>query len=293
MSNHCFKTVGIIAKPNDARVGATLPQLIEVLDKAQVETIIDPVAQGYLQHNGVEVVEASAMVARIELAITIGGDGTLLSAGQSMVNSGVPLIGINLGRLGFLTSISPDLLAEGLGGILNGQYTDESRSVLEASLIRQEQVIQTCLAINDVVIHSREVIRMIELETLIDGQLLNVLRADGLIVSTPTGSTAYALSGGGPIVEPNVPATLLVPICPHTLSNRPIVVNESSRIEVTYSQNNEISALASIDGQLNCDLMPGDCISIYKSDKCLRLIQPTDHSHFFILRKKLGWSSQP
>jgi len=176
--------------------------------------------------------------------------------------------------------------------ILNGEYFEEMRTVMTAKHLRGEKQLAACLAINDVVVHARNVVRMIELETRINDEYLSTLRADGLIVATPTGSTAYALSGGGPIVHPSVAATLIVPICPHTLSNRPIAVDENSRIEVVYSKQNELNGIASIDGQMESEVIPGDRIIMERSPKSLRLIQPNSYSFFKVLREKLNWSKQ-
>ena len=172
-------------------------------------------------------------------------------------------------------------------------YAEYTGTALTAILTRGDKQISRCLAINDVVVRSRDVVRMIELETRINDEFLNALRADGLIVSTPTGSTAYALSGGGPIVHPSVAATLLVPICPHTLSNRPIAVDERSRIEIVYSQHNELPGIASVDGQMNTEIVAGDRIIIERASQPLKLLQPKNHSYFSVIRKKLNWSHQP
>ena len=180
-----------------------------------------------------------------------------------------------------------------LDQILQGEYFKEVRTVLSARLIRGKSEIAQCLAINDIVVHARHVVRMIELETRVSDEHLNALRADGLIVSTPTGSTAYALSGGGPIMHPSTSSTLLVPICPHTLSNRPIVVDDNSKIEIIYSEHNEVNGIAAADGQMEHELFPGDRILIEKSHKPLIIIQPKSYSYFKVLRKKLNWSKQP
>ena len=246
-----------------------------------------------LQHTQAACIDIEKMHDHIDLAIVVGGDGTLLAAAQSMVQYDIPIIGINRGRLGFLTDISPENMHQDLDQILNGEYFEEVRTVLNAKLMRGDEVITACMAINDVVVHARYVVRMIELETRINDEYLNALRADGLIVSTPTGSTAYALSGGGPIVHPSVSTILLVPICPHTLSNRPIVVDEKSRIEIVYSEMNELNGIAAIDGQMECELIPGDRILIERSEKTLTLIQPKRYSFFKVLRQKLNWSQQP
>ena len=292
MSNQ-FKSVGIIAKSNDKLVFETVRSLHEFLRELGVEIRVDKNAQHCVNDTEAPCIDVAAMHKEIDLAIVVGGDGSLLSAAHSMVAHDIPIVGINRGRLGFLTDILPENMRQDLGEVLQGDYYQENRTVLIAKLTRGDEQLAQCLAVNDVVVHARDVVRMIELETRINGEYLNALRADGLIVSTPTGSTAYALSGGGPIVHPSVAATLLVPICPHTLSNRPIAVDENSRIEIVYSQHNERPGLASIDGQMNSEIIGGDQIIIERAPYPLKLLQPKSYSFFNVLRKKLNWSQQP
>ena len=223
----------------------------------------------------------------------VGGDGTILHAAHSLIQKEIPLLGINLGRLGFLAEISPNELEKQLAQILSGEYEEAQRIVLQASLIRNGKTIGSCCAINDVVVHAKQMVRMIEIESRVNNQYVNTLRADGYIVATPTGSTAYALSGGGPILHPSIDAIVLVPICPHTLSNRPIVVDADSRVEILLSEENRHTALASIDGQIDMDFMPGDTIVIEKCKHVLRLIQPKNYDYFDVLRVKLRWSTSP
>ena len=288
-----FNTIGIIAKQNDKLVFETVRSLHDFLLGKNIQLCVDVNAKQCIDSPQAECIDIAEMHNRIDLAIVVGGDGTLLAAAQSMVKYGIPIVGINRGRLGFLTDILPENMHRDLSQILNGEYFEEVRTVLSAKHMRGEEQIAGCLAINDIVVHARYVVRMIELETRIDDEYLNALRADGLIVSTPTGSTAYALSGGGPIVHPSVATNLLVPICPHTLSNRPIVVDENSTIEIIYSEHNELNGIASIDGQLESEVIPGDRIVIDKSNTPLKLIQPNSYSFYKVLRRKLNWSQQP
>lgn len=292
MSNQ-FKSVGIIAKSNDKLVFETVRSLHDFLREMGVEIRVDKNAQHCVGDSQVPCVAVDTMYEEIDLAIVVGGDGTLLAAAHSMVAHGIPIVGINRGRLGFLTDILPETMRQDLGQVLRGDYFQENRTVLIATLIRGDKQLARCLAVNDVVVHARDVVRMIELETRINDEYLNALRADGLIVSTPTGSTAYALSGGGPIVHPSVAATLLVPICPHTLSNRPIAVDENSRIEIVYSQHNELPGIASVDGQMNSEIIAGDRVIIERAPYALKLLQPESYSFFNVLRRKLNWSQQP
>ena len=292
MSNQ-FKSVGIIAKSNDKLVFETVRSLHDFLREMGVEIRVDKNAQHCVADTKAPCIDVTAMHKEIDLAIVVGGDGTLLAAAHSMVAHDIPIVGINRGRLGFLTDILPENMHEDLGQVLSGDYFQENRTALIATLSRGDEQLAQCLAVNDVVVHARDVVRMIELETRINDEFLNALRADGLIVSTPTGSTAYALSGGGPIVHPSVAATLLVPICPHTLSNRPIAVDENSRIEIVYSQHNELPGIASVDGQMNSEIIAGDRIIIERAPNPLKLLQPKSYSFFNVLRKKLNWSQQP
>lgn len=288
-----FKSIGIIAKYNDKLVFETVRSLHDFLASNDIAICVDKDAKQCLDNIECQCVDIKEMHQHIDLAIVVGGDGTLLSAAQSMVDHEIPIIGINRGRLGFLTSILPENMHQDLKQILAGEFHRESRTVMIAKHMRGEEQISSCLAINDVVVHARYVVRMIELETRIDDEYLNTLRADGLIVATPTGSTAYALSGGGPIVHPSVATTLLVPICPHTLSNRPIAVDENSNIEIIYSTHNQLNGIASVDGQHESEVIPGDRFVIQRSPKPLILIQPQSYSFFKVLRQKLNWSQQP
>ena len=288
-----FKSVGIIAKSNDRLVFETVRNLHDFLKESGVQIFVEKHAQHCLGDAATDCMDVSGIHQKIDLAIVVGGDGTLLTAAHSVVEHGIPIVGINRGRLGFLTDILPEHMRNDLGQVLSGDYFQEDRSALIATHVRSQKQLTRCLAINDVVVHARDVVRMIELETRINGEYLNALRADGLIVSTPTGSTAYALSGGGPIVHPNVAATILVPICPHTLSNRPIAVDVNSHIEIIYSQNNEQPGIASIDGQMNAEIIAGDQIIIERAEQPLKLLQPKNYSYFKVLRKKLNWGQQP
>ena len=288
-----FNSIGIIAKHNDKLVFETVRSVHDFLLANNIEICVDKDAQECLENTDTPCVDIKTMHERIDLAIVVGGDGTLLAAAQSMVEHNIPIVGINRGRLGFLTNILPENMHQDLKQILAGDYHREDRTVMSAKHMRGEEVLTSCTAINDVVVHAHHVVRMIELETRIDDEYINTLRADGLIVATPTGSTAYALSGGGPIVHPGVATTLLVPICPHTLSNRPIAIDKNSRVEIVYSTHNELNAIASVDGQHESKVLPGDRIVIQRSATPLTLIQPSSYSFFKVLRQKLNWSQQP
>ena len=288
-----FSKIGIISKPDDPAIAATVQSLYQYLRNQSLEICVDQVSVSFLASESVKASSLDDIAANSELAIVVGGDGTILHAAHNLIEKEIPLLGINLGRLGFLAEISPNEIEKQLGLILNGNYIEERRVILQASLNRDGKSIASCCAINDVVVHAKQMVRMIELESRVNNKHVNTLRADGYIVATPTGSTAYALSGGGPILHPSIDAIVLVPICPHTLSNRPIVVDANSKIEILLPEENRHTALASIDGQIDMDFIPGDTIVIEKSKYALRLIQPKHYDYFDVLREKLRWSTSP
>lgn len=220
-----------------------------------------------------------------DLAIVMGGDGTMLSVARSLINADVPLVGINRGRFGFLTDLrAEDMLVE-LDKIIAGEFIKEPRMLLSTDVIRHGKVQHTNYALNDVVIKSG--LRLIELEVSIDNMFVHKQRSDGLILSTPTGTTAYALSAGGPILHPNLEAITLVPICPHTLSNRPIAVNSTSKIAVNLVHFDE--AQISFDGQFQLTLEIGDKVVVTRAEKTISLLHPSDYCYFDMLRNKLNW----
>lgn len=288
--NNNFKNIGLIAKPDNPNVASTLALLTTDLATRGVSVTLDETAASYFREPVLPQCSRNELSQHCDLAIVVGGDGTMLGAARSLAETGIPLLGINLGRLGFLTDISPDEIHERLSEILAGQYDEELRSLLYAEVIRNEKVIHGSNALNDVVIHKWDIARMIELDTTINGRFIYSLRADGLIISTPTGSTAYALSGGGPILEPGLPAFILVPICPHTLSNRPVVVNENASIDLTLRGSGSDQAQITCDGQTNYALLPGDRVQIQRLPQQIRLIHPAGHDHFSTMRKKLRWA---
>ena len=242
---------------------------------------------------GVDAMDTDKLCDCINLAIVVGGDGTLLKAGRLLSDKDIPVIGINLGRLGFLVDISPDEIAEQLTLMLDGAYTLEERSLLHAEAFSEGKSLGEGIALNDVVVHVRNDIRMIEFTTHVDDAFVNTQRADGIVVATPTGSTAYSLSGGGPILHPGLDAVVLVPICPHTLSNRPIVISNESLINISLCESREVNARVSFDGQANIELQAGDNIVIRNKAHKLKLMHPENYDYFHILRNKLGWSSSP
>jgi len=278
-----FKRIALIAKSEADGLAETLFNLSDYLKHRGLEMLAGPNAAKVL---GTHPHDLSDLSDQCDLALVIGGDGTLLGTARCLANTGIPIVGINLGRLGFLADISPSVMRESLDAILAGEYQLDERFFLEARLGDQPGV----LAFNDVVLHKWNSARMIEFETRIDGSLVHRQRSDGIIISTPTGSTAYALSGGGPLLSPGLDAISLVPICPHTLSNRPIVVNGKSDIEIRICERtNPKRVRVTCDGQTSAKFNRGDILKVKKYDHPIQLIHPADHDHFELLRAKLNW----
>ena len=287
-----IKTIGIIAKNKGESVSRTLNSLYAFLMERNYRVLIDKSAAGLCQNPSPEEVDRGMIGKECELAIVVGGDGTLLSAVRSLAEYDIPVMGINLGRLGFLVDISPDEMLQDLEQILDGKYVSENRFLLTAEVMRDDKVINSADAFNDVVVHIRDVARMIEFETYINDQFVNFQRSDGLVVSTPTGSTAYALSSGGPLLHATLDAIVLVPICPHMLSNRPLVVNGDSRVEIIIGPGQQTTSQVTFDGQAVFDVKPADRIIIRKKPGKITLIHPAHYDYYDILRKKLKWSEQ-
>ena len=285
-----FNTIGIIVKPHTELVNDTLVQLLDYLSQKNCEILLDESADGFKYRHDIDIVSREQLGARCDLAITVGGDGTILNAARSLADKNVPMVGINIGRLGFLADVSPEEIDTVLGDILSGNHIRDERFLLEARVSRNNKIIFSADALNDVVVHVRDVARMIEFETRINGQFVNHQRADGLIISTPTGSTAYALSSGGPILQSNLDAMTLVPICPHTLSSRPLVVNASSEVDILISETKQAIAQVTCDGQTSFEVNIGDHIIIKRKQHTITLLHPQGHSNFDILRAKLHWN---
>lgn len=287
-----FKTIGLIGKYGDPSIAQTLTTMAGFLKSQRLEVWLDDETALTVPNHGLNTCTREQLGQRCDLAVVIGGDGTLLNAARSLADAGIPVVGINLGRLGFLADISPDTMLDVMKDILAGHYCPEERFLLHGKIIRDGRIIQESDAFNEVVVHKWNMARMIEFETHVNGQFMDVQRSDGIIVSTPTGSTAYALSGGGPILMPTLNAIVLVPICPHTLSNRPVVVDGDSRIGIVVRDCKQDHAQMTCDGQTNFDLRDGDQILIEKKGRPMRLIHPANHDYFQILRAKLRWGSK-
>lgn len=285
-----FKRVALIGKPDAPRIEETLLSLNGHLLSKGLEVLVETGCARLLAETNTEVRDLEDLGGDCDLAIVVGGDGTLLSAARVLAEHDIPLIGVNLGRLGFLVDISPQESIARLDEILDGHFSAEQRHLLRTRIIRDGEVVCEQTAVNETVIHSWNATSMIEIVTSIDGLFLNSQRSDGLIVSTPTGSTAYALSGGGPILYPTLKAIVLVPINPHTLSNRPVVVADDSVVEITFRPSKQFRAQVACDSISIPDVEITDRIQIVK-DRPFRILHPLNYDFFEILRAKLHWSS--
>ncbi len=285
-----FNTIGIITKPQAEAARKTLQALFDFLKNNHCNIILDEQIPDTFNCCGFKKESRSELGKKCDLVIVVGGDGTILNAVRSLAHASVPLLGINVGRLGFLADISPDELEASLHEILNGSYHEEQRLLLEMQVTRDGKVIFEADAFNDVVVHIRDIARMMEFETKINNEFVNHQRADGIVVATPTGSTAYALSSGGPLLHATLEAITLVPVSPHTLSSRPLVVNADSEIDILVCSTKEGIAQVSCDGQLSYDVHVGDHIKIKRKQDKITLLHPKSHNYFEILRAKLHWS---
>ncbi|MEW6445033.1 MAG: NAD(+) kinase [Pseudomonadota bacterium] len=289
-----FRSIGILAKSSDDRLPDTLETLVAHLRLRECSVMLDQATIPDLADLREYPRGARDELGRqCDLVIAVGGDGTLINAAHDLALFGKPVLGINLGRLGFLVDISPDELTSRLDRILHGEYVAERRFLLCGEVIREGLSLHKGLVFNDLVYKVRDAVRMIEFETRIDGRYLLTQRSDGMVISTPSGSTAYALSAGGPILTPGLEAIVLAPICPHTLSNRPIVVPAGSEVEIRATRHSRANSLVSFDGQTMIDMEPDDRLRVTRATHVAQLIHPADYDYFHILRAKLHWGGHP
>ncbi len=286
-----FKTIAITGKNNSPDIAVLILNLAKHLTRLKFDVVLDHLTSSQLTGHAYRVLTFQEIGEEVDLVIAMGGDGTMLNVARLLVSYDVPLIGVNQGRLGFLTDLSVDTMLETIGDILNGQYMTERRMLLCADVERNGSNIFSSLAFNDVVLHRGISNGMIEFEVRIDDEYVYTLRSDGLILSTPTGSTAYALSSGGPILHPGLDLIELVPICPHTLSNRPIVVAPDVSIEITMRCVQDVHV--NCDSHTSFDLKQTDKIIVQRFPKAVTLLHSTQHSYYRMLREKLGWSDFP
>lgn len=287
-----FTSIGLIGRLASESTQYSLQRLVSYLNKRALEVLLDEETSSVLPHCRLPVVSREELSKRCDLIIVVGGDGSLLSAARAFAGCKAKLLGINRGRLGFLTDIRPDDIEYKVGEVLDGAYNTEERFLLSSTLIRDGHIVSESIALNDVVIHPGQFIRMIEFELFIDDEFVYRQRSDGLIVSSPTGSTAYALSGGGPIMHPKLDAIVLVPMNPHTLGSRPIVINGNSVVRLLVSDVNNLNPHITCDGQTHVVSQPTDILEIKKSEKRIKLIHLKDHSFYETCRTKLGWATQ-
>jgi NAD+ kinase len=285
-----FKTVAVVGKSDATSLPDVLDQLAGVLRKRGVAILMDPLTAGASRKPPDATVPMTELPARADLTVVVGGDGTLISCARLMAERGVPLVGINLGRLGFLTDIPADGLESAIESVLDGDFIPESRTLLAGAVRRGSQTLFSTLAFNDVVVSRGAMGSMIEFAVTVDGEFIYSLRADGLIVATPTGSTAYALSAGGPILHPSLQALALVPISPHTLSNRPIAIRSTSKVEITLVRG--LDARVNFDVQAHWQLEPGDVVSVSAAGRPATLLHPKGYRYFSMLRQKLRWNER-
>jgi NAD+ kinase len=285
-----FKTVAVVGKSDAANLPEVLDQLTGVLRKRGVKVAMDAATAGAWNTSPDTTAELAQLPSHADLAVVVGGDGTLISSARLMAERGVPLVGVNLGTLGFLTDIPADGLEGAIESILDGEFISEQRTLLAGSVRRGGKTMFSSIAMNDVVVSRGAVGSMIEFAVTVDGEFIYSLRADGIIVTTPTGSTAYALSAGGPILHPALQAIALVPISPHTLSNRPVAIRGSSRVEITLVRGAD--SRANFDVQAHFQLEAGDVVSVSAAAKPATLLHPKGYRYFSMLRQKLRWSER-
>ena len=285
-----FKTIALIGKHKNPDIVAPLLSLGQYLEDRNLEVLLDSLTAATMEEPKYPAMTIEDIGQYADLAIVLGGDGTMLNIARKLAPFKVPLVGINQGRLGFLTDLSIDTMFETLGSMLDGQYVTERRMLLYVEVARDD-VAYDALALNDVAVNRGVGGNMIEFEVRINGEYVYLLRSDGLIVATPTGSTAYALSAGGPILHPSLDLITLVPVSPHTLSNRPIVVGPDAIVEILMHR----TAVARVhsDSHSHFDLQENDKVVVRRSPHTVTLLHASNHSYYRMLREKLGWSGLP
>lgn len=289
------RTIALIGKYHSREIAESLGVLAKNLHERGIKVIVEEMTA-----NNADVpidlrkwgsCDFAKIGEQADLAVVLGGDGTLLNAARQLARYHVPLVGVNQGRLGFMTDIARSDMLTCIDDLLSGKFTPETRMLLDAEVVRGGECFASNLALNDVVVDKGAIGRLIEFELFIDGEFIYNLRSDGLIVATPTGSTAYSLSANGPILHPQVSGIALVPLCPHSLTNRPILVGDRNEIEVRIVRASE--SRVHFDGQVTFDLQPDDLVRIRRSEYSICLLHPPGYSYFAMLREKLHWSEQP
>jgi len=285
-----IKKIGIVSKPKKAEIREIVPPLVEWLRERNIEVSFDK-ETGSILESSEKCLTRNELPGKVDLLVVLGGDGTLLAAARSLYKREVPIFAVNLGDLGFLTVITREELYPALEGVLSGDYRSERRVQIEGELIRADEILSTFRALNDVVLNKGAIARIQDFEVYADGEFISNYKSDGLIVSTPTGSTAYSLAAGGPVVSPSVEAFIVTPICAHTLTNRPLVLRDSATIEIVVKSQRE-AAYLTVDGQVGIATHSEDIIRVRKSCSFVELIQPPQRNYYEILRQKLKWGER-
>jgi NAD+ kinase len=282
--------IGLIAREDRSDASEVLRELVRWLRRRGCQVVVDPETAA-LVADGTRIVERGRLAEEVDLIVVLGGDGTLLSAAHMVGGRGVPILGVNLGHLGFLTATTLEALYPTLEPVLRGEYAAEERMMLATSLSRDGNVLAEYLALNDVVVTKGTQGRLIDLEVSADGQLMTAYRADGLIIATPTGSTAYNLSASGPILFPTMDAVVLTPICSHALTNRPIVLPATIRLDVALLADSP-NVVLWLDGQPGLPVTAKDVVQVRRADARIRLIRDPQKTYFQVLRTKLKWGER-
>lgn len=285
-----FKTIALVGKYDSPEMGDSLPKLADFLRQLGYAVLIAHNTADQLDIINHPTAELAEIGEHADLVVVLGGDGTMLSIARMLVGHDIPLVGVNQGRLGFLTDVPAETMCECLMEILAGAFVAENRLLLNTSIIRQGEAVFSACAFNDVVVSKGSAGRLIEFEARIDGEFVYSQRSDGLVIATPTGSTAYALSAGGPILYPSMEAFVMVPICAHTLAVRPVVVDSHSVVELELVYAGD--ARVHFDGQRHCDIKIGDVIHVTRSPALIQLLHPKDYSYYRTLREKLYWGKK-
>jgi len=287
-----FNTVGLIARQGNRSIVESVAILEHFLKQRRVSIVVEKSTAALLPKCAHRIEDRKVLGGICDLLIVVGGDGSLLGVARDLAGSQVPVIGVNRGGLGFLADIAPNQIEAKIGAVLDGEYTVEHRFLLDATVVRGGRRIGGSSALNDVVVHAGTMSRMMEFALHIDEKFVYDQRSDGLIVATPTGSTAYALSAGGPIMHPSLDAIVVVPMFPHTLTSRPLVVPSASRIKVVIGPTTSTNPQISCDSQVDFGVQPGDEIRIQKYGHALRLLYSREHSFYEACRSKLDWASR-
>ena len=287
-----FKRIGLVGRPNHSGVVDSLSRLFAFLSEKDVEIVLDDVTAGLIENPDVNECTREELSSRCDLVIVVGGDGSMLNVAKFIASDQVPVIGINRGKLGFLTDVLPNEIETNIANVLNGNYSVEKRFLLDVVARRGEMEHNLGAALNDVVLHPGKAAQMIEFELFVDDKFVYSQESDGLIVATPTGSTAYALSAGGPIMHPHLNAVVLVPMYPHALSSRPIVIDGDSEIRLVVAAKESLEPQLSCDGEVKYTAVAGDEFLVTKKSVPLQLIHPPNHSFYQACRSKLGWGSR-